>query len=215
MTSLKDRPGQRSLRLALGLALYGMSLAMLVKTDFGADPWTVFTQGLSQVTGFSLGQTTIVISLALLALWCPLRQRPGVGTVANALLVGPFLDLGMAWIPTPGHWGVRVLFLAMSVVGVAVATGLYVGAGWGPGPRDGLMTGLTQRGVPLIAARAGIEVTVLIIGWLLGGNVGLATVVFAAGIGPLVGYALPRLTLAVEGRHGDGQDSAQTSTCTP
>ncbi|MGI5143182.1 MULTISPECIES: YczE/YyaS/YitT family protein [unclassified Streptomyces] len=122
-----------------------------------------------------------------------------MGTAANALLVGPFLDLGIAWIPTPDSWGVRVLFLAMSVVGVAVATALYVGVGWGPGPRDGLMTGLTQRAVPLIAARAGIEVTVLIVGWLLGGNVGLATVVFAAGIGPLVGYALPRLTLPTEG----------------
>lgn len=212
MASLKDRPGRRSVRLALGLALYGTSLAMLVKADFGADPWTVFTQGLSRVTGLSLGQTTIVISLALLVLWGPLRQRPGVGTAANALLVGPFLDLGIAWIPTPDSGGVRVLFLAVSVVGVAVATGLYVGVGWGPGPRDGLMTGLRQRGVPLIAARAGIEVTVLFVGWLLGGKVGVATVVFAAGIGPLVGYALPRLTLPAEGPYRGGQDSVHTTS---
>ncbi|CAK7285814.1 Membrane protein [Streptomyces misionensis JCM 4497] len=212
MTSLKDRPGQRSTRLVLGLALYGMSLALLVRADLGTDPWTVFTQGLSQLTGLSLGQTTIVISLALLTLWGPLRQRPGVGTVANAVLVGPFLDLGIAWIPAPDQWGVRVVFLAMAVAGVATATGLYVGAGWGPGPRDGLMTGLTQLGVPLIAARAGIEVTVLVVGWLLGGHVGLATVVFAAGIGPLVGYTLPRLTLHAKGHHEQTSEPTTSRT---
>ncbi|GAB2818464.1 membrane protein [Streptomyces daliensis] len=194
---------QRALRIAAGLALYGTSQAVLVKAHLGTDPWTVFTQGLTRVTGFTLGQTTIVVSLALLALWVPLRQRPGLGTAANALMVGPFVDLGIAWIPAPAHWSVRVVFMAMAVLGVAVATGLYVGAGWGPGPRDGLMTGLARHGIPLIAARAGIEVSVLVVGWLLGGSVGVATVVFAGGIGPLVGYTLPRLTLP-PGRRGDG-----------
>lgn len=130
-----------------------------------------------------------------LAVWIPLCQRPGLGTAANALMVGPFVDLGITWIPEPAHWGVRVAFVAVSVLGVAVATGLYVGAGWGPGPRDGLMTGLARRGIPLIAARTGIGVSVPAIGWLMGGSVGVATVVFAVCIGPLVGCTLPRLTL--------------------
>ncbi|MEV0261964.1 hypothetical protein AB0I49_11515 [Streptomyces sp. NPDC050617] len=203
MARLDDRPGQRSLRIAVGLALYGMSQAVLVKARLGTDPWTVFSQGLARVTGFTLGQTTVAVSLALLALWVPLRQRPGLGTAANALMVGPFVDLGIDWIPAPEHWGVRVAFVVLAVTGIAVATGLYVGAGWGPGPRDGLMTGLARRGIPLIAARAGIEASVLAVGWLLGGSVGVATVLFAAGIGPLVGYTLPRLTLP-PARQGDG-----------
>jgi uncharacterized membrane protein YczE len=193
--TLADRPAQRSLRILTGLALFGLSLALLVKADLGADPWTVFTQGIAAVTGLSLGQTVIASSLLLLVLWIPLRQRPGVGTVANALLVGPFLDLGLDWFPAPHDAVVRAGFLAVAVAGIAIATGLYVGAGWGAGPRDGLMTGLADLGMPLIAARGAIELTVLVVGWLLGGSVGIATVVFALGIGPLVGYALPRLRL--------------------
>ncbi|GAA2614708.1 hypothetical protein [Streptomyces axinellae] len=215
MARLDDLPGQRSLRIAVGLALYGMSQAVLVKARLGTDPWTVFTQGLTRVTGFTLGQTTVVVSLVLLALWAPLRQRPGLGTAANALMVGPFVDLGIAWIPEPAHWGARAAFVAMSVIGVAVATGLYVGAGWGPGPRDGLMTGLARRGIPLIAARAGIEVSVLVVGWLLGGSVGVATVVFAAAIGPLVGYVLPRLTLPPARRGDGGHDGVQPAPGAP
>ncbi|MFD4787213.1 YitT family protein [Streptomyces sp. NPDC058459] len=190
-----DRPGQRSLRIVVGLALFGMSQALLVKARLGTDPWTVFTQGLAKVMELTLGQTTVILSLALLLLWVPLRERPGLGTAANALMVGPFVDLGITLIPAPEHWGPRFAFVAVSLSGIAVATGLYVGAGWGPGPRDGLMTGLARHGIPLIAARAGIEMTVLAVGWLLGGSVGVATIIFAVSIGPLVGYALPRLTL--------------------
>jgi uncharacterized membrane protein YczE len=137
----------------------------------------------------------VIVSVLLLGLWIPLRQRPGVGTVANALIVGPVIDLGLAVIPDPGSVPAQVAYMVVAIAGSAVATGLYVGAGWGPGPRDGLMTGLAARGVPLAVARAGIEITVLVIGWALGGTVGVATVLFATTIGPLVKQALQRLRI--------------------
>jgi uncharacterized membrane protein YczE len=190
-----DRPVARTIRLLSGLVLFGLALALLVQAHLGLDPWTVFTQGLARRTGFSLGEVTVAISLVLLLLWIPLRQRPGLGTVANAFVVGPVLDAGIALIPQPGPLFLRLLFLLLAVLAIAVATGLYVGAGWGPGPRDGLMTGLVDLGVPVYLARTLIEGTVLLAGWLLGGTVGLATVVFALSVGPLVGRALPRLAL--------------------
>jgi uncharacterized membrane protein YczE len=190
-----DRPVARSIRLLSGLVLFGLALALLVQAHLGLDPWTVFTQGVAQRTGLSLGEVTVVISLVLLLLWIPLRQRPGLGTVANAFVVGPVLDVGVALIPQPGSLVLRLLFLVLAVLTIALATGLYVGAGWGPGPRDGLMTGLGDLGVPIYLARTLIEGTVLLAGWMLGGTVGLATVVFALAVGPLVGRALPRLAL--------------------
>jgi uncharacterized membrane protein YczE len=195
VSPLSDRPVQRSIRLLSGLFLFGMSLVLLIKARLGVDPWTVLTQGLSKTTGLSLGEVTVGISVVILALWIPLRQRPGLGTVSNALLVGPVLDLGVAIIPTPDQLVTRVLFVVVAIPALALATGLYVGAGWGPGPRDGLMTGLAALGMPVFAARALIEVSVLVGGWFLGGTVGVATVAFAATIGPLVGLALRRLSL--------------------
>ena len=195
MTRTWDRPAQRATRLFTGLVLFGLALALLVKAHLGLDPWTVFTQGLSQITGLTLGQVTVVISVVVLVLWIPLRQRPGLGTVANALLVGPVLDIGLALIPTPHQLALRVLFLITAIPATAVATGLYVGAGWGPGPRDGLMTGLAALGIPVFVSRTAIEITVLVVGWVLGGSVGAATVLFAATIGPLVSRALPKLAL--------------------
>lgn len=186
---------QRSIRLLAGLLLYGMGLALLVKADLGLDPWNVLSQGISFRTGLSLGTVTVIISVLLLLAWIPLRQRPGLGTCANALLVGPFLDLGLAYLPTPHALTWRAGFLVVAVIVVAVATGLYVGAGWGPGPRDGLMTGIASHGIPIFAARAAIELTVLGLGWALGGTVGVGTVVFALAIGPLVHRALPALAL--------------------
>ena len=185
----------RSVRLLAGLVLFGLALAVLVQAQLGLDPWTVFTQGLATRTNLTLGTVTVLVSLVLLLLWIPLRQRPGLGTIANAFVVGPALDLGVAVIPVPDALVLRLVYLGVAVVAVAVATGLYVGVGWGPGPRDGLMTGLVDRGVPVYAARTLIEGTVLVAGWLLGGTVGLATVVFALTVGPLVGRALPRLAL--------------------
>ncbi|MFE1206999.1 YitT family protein [Streptomyces sp. NPDC058762] len=195
MRGAGDRVARRSALLLSGLTLYGVSTALLVRAGLGTDPWTVLTQGVAHATGLSLGAVMVVISAVLFALWVPLRQRPGIGTIANAALVGPVLDLALRSLPVPGPWPWRLLFLLAGVVGTSVATGLYVGAGWGPGPRDGLMTGLARLGVPVLVARTLIEISVLLGGWLLGGTVGIGTAVYAAGIGPLVAFFLPRLAL--------------------
>jgi uncharacterized membrane protein YczE len=195
MTGAWDRPVERSVRLLLGLVLFGLALATLVKADLGLDPWNVFTQGLARQLDLSLGQTTVIVSVLLLLLWIPLGERPGVGTISNALIVGPVVDLGLAVIPAPDQLAGQVVYMVAAIVGTAIATGLYVGAGWGPGPRDGLMTGLARRGIPIALARAGIEITVLVAGWFLGGTVGVATVLFALSIGPLVKIALHRLAV--------------------
>ena len=192
---LSDRPVVRSVRLLVGLVLFGLALALLVHGGLGLDPWTVFSFGVSRHVALSLGAVTVVSSVVVLLLWIPLRQRPGLGTVANAFVVGPVLDLGVALLPSPHAVVVRVLFMVAAVVLVAVGTGLYVGVGWGPGPRDGLMTGLVRLGLPLFLARTLIEGTVLLIGWLLGGTVGVATVLYALAVGPLVARLLPGLTL--------------------
>jgi uncharacterized membrane protein YczE len=175
--------------------LFGLGLAALVQADLGLDPWTVFHQGVSEHVGLSLGTITVISSLTVLALWIPLGERPGLGTIANALIVGPVLDLGVATIPAPHALALRLAYVLGGILVIAVATGLYVGAGWGPGPRDGLMTGLAKRGVPVALARASIELTVLVAGFLLGGTVGIATVLFATLIGPLVKPALTRLAV--------------------
>lgn len=190
-----DRTVLRSVRLLVGLVLFGLALALLVQARLGLDPWTVLTQGLATRLSLSLGTVTVILSLAVLALWVPLRQRPGLGTVANAFVVGPVLDLGVALLPGPASLSLRVLFVVLALVAIAVGTGLYVGVGWGPGPRDGLMTGLVSLGLPVYLARTLIEGSVLLVGWLLGGTVGIATVVFALAVGPLVGRAMPRLAL--------------------
>ena len=189
---------QRAIRLIAGLVLFGLSLALLVRANLGLDPWDVFSQGVSRRTGLSLGQVTVLSSVLVLVCWVPLRQRPGVGTLCNVVVVGPVLDLGLELVSSPRLLVVRAAFLAIAIVGVAVATGLYVGAGWGPGPRDGLMTGLAARGVPVFVARAAIELTVLLAGWGLGGQVGVGTVLFALAIGPLVARCLPALRIPIE-----------------
>jgi uncharacterized membrane protein YczE len=175
--------------------LFGVAIAVLVQADLGLDPWTVFHQGVAEHVDLSLGTITVLSSLIVLALWIPLGERPGLGTIANALIVGPVLDLGVAAIPAPHALVLRYAYVVVGIAAVAVATGLYVGAGWGPGPRDGLMTGMAKRGVPVAVARASVELTVLVAGWLLGGTVGLATVLFATTIGPLVKPALARLAI--------------------
>lgn len=195
MSGSWDRPVQRAARLLLGLVLFGLALALLVKADLGLDPWNVFNQGVARHLGLTLGEVTVLGSLLLMLAWIPLRQRPGLGTVANALLVGPVLDLGLKAIPAAGGIASQIAYMVVAIAGTALATGLYVGAGWGPGPRDGLMTGLAARGIPVAWARAGVEITVLAIGWSLGGSVGVATVLFATSIGPLVKHALRRLSV--------------------
>jgi uncharacterized membrane protein YczE len=193
--SLRDRPAERAVRLAIGLLLFGASLALLIKADLGLDPWDVFAQGVSRRTGLTIGTVTIASSLLLLLLWIPLRQRVGIGTFANALLVGAVIDVGLSVLPTPTGVGVQIAYLVVAVLGSGLGSGLYIGAGLGPGARDGIMTGLARRGVPLYLARGAIELSALLIGWLLGGSVGVGTIIFALAIGPLVGVLLPRLTM--------------------
>lgn len=167
---------------------------MMIQAQLGVDPWTVFAQGLSNVTGLSIGTLTVLTGFAVLLLWIPLKQRPGIGTVLNILVVGPALDLGMLVLETPPELWQRILLFALGLTFLAVASGLYIGSHFGPGPRDGLMTGLNSRlGVPIWLGRTGVEVTVLLIGWVLGGDVGFGTLAFAVLVGPLCGIALPLL----------------------
>lgn len=179
-------PG-RLARLYVGLLLYGASCALLVRADLGLDPWDVFHQGVARHTGLSIGTVSIVAGALVLLVWVPIRQRPGLGTVSNVLLVGLSMD-GTLWlVPEVRTLLVRVPLMAAGVVVNAVATALYISADFGPGPRDGLMTGLhraTGRSIRLV--RTAIEVTVLTAGLLLGGSAGVGTVAYALGIGPLV-----------------------------
>lgn len=190
---MRTRPDAGALiQLLVGLVLFGISLAVLVRADLGLAPWDVFHQGLAERTGFSLGTLVIAVSVAVLALWIPLRQRPGIGTLANALLVGLVVDGALVVLPEVDGAALRVLLLVGGILLNAVATGLYIGAGLGPGPRDGLMTGLASDRRSIRLVRTGIEVVVLVAGWLLGGSVGIGTALFALGIGPLTQPALHR-----------------------
>ena len=191
--------GRRLLHLYAGLVLFGISCAMIVAAGLGLGPWDVFHQGLSGQLGISLGWVVIGVGLLLLLLWIPLRQYPGVGTVSNAIVIGLVIDATLVFLRQPGSLGARVGLLAAGVILSGVATGLYIGAGLGPGPRDGLMTGLAARGHSVRVVRTTIELTVLVIGWLLGGTVGIGTVVYALSIGPLAHIFIPRLALVNAG----------------
>jgi uncharacterized membrane protein YczE len=181
-------------QLILGLFLYGIAVGLLVRADVGLDPWTVFAQGLEVQTGLSLGLISVLIGVVVLLLWIPLRQRPGIGTVLNVLIIGVMLDVTLFVVETSEPLWLKWLMFAAGLTLLALATGLYLGARFGPGPRDGLMTGMHARfGWTVWKVRAGVEITVLTIGWLLGGTVGFGTIAFALLIGPMVGWALPRL----------------------
>jgi uncharacterized membrane protein YczE len=191
---------RRTTLLLLGLGLYGLSLALLVRADLGLAPWDVFHQGVAEVTGLSLGAVIVATSFVVLMLWIPLRERPGVGTIANAVLVGVGVDLFSAVLPDVDGTVVRWLLLPAGVVLNGVATGLYIGAGMGPGPRDGLMTGIARRGHPIRVVRTSLELAVLIVGIALGGSFGVGTIAYALGIGPLVHIFLPWFTRFADGR---------------
>jgi uncharacterized membrane protein YczE len=196
IATLIPRPrGRRLARLYSGLVLYGVSDAMLLLAGLGVDPWDVLHQGLSRRLGLGVGTWSIIVGAAVLLLWMPLRQRPGFGTASNVFVVGAVIDLVLAVVPDPHGLGLRSLVLVAGVVLNGVATGAYIGAGLGPGPRDGLMTGLAKRGLSIRVVRTYIELTVLLIGWLLGGSVGVGTVVYALGIGPLAHFFIPRLAI--------------------
>lgn len=191
----------RLVRLAVGLFLYGMGIALMIRGNIGASPWDVFAQGLSRTTGVTFGWCTIIISGAVLLLWIPLRQRPGVGTIANAILIGLFADLGLAMIPQAEQLLLQGVLFAAGLFIVAFATALYIGAGMGPGPRDGLMTGLVRvTGRPVWMIRTGIELAVVVVGFFLGGVVGAGTAAFAVGVGPLTQVTLRWLRVDLRGK---------------
>jgi uncharacterized membrane protein YczE len=190
---------RRVTQLLLGLTLYGVSMAMMIRSTLGLDPWDVFHAGLVNHVPLTFGQMTIVVGALVLLLWVPLRQWPGLGTVANVIVIGLAADAGLALIPAPESLWARVPLLLSGLVLNGVAGGLYIGSQLGPGPRDGLMTGFARRtGLSIRLVRTTIEVVVLAVGWLLGGPVGLGTVLYAVSIGPLVQFFLPRLTIELE-----------------
>ena len=190
-----DRLPERITRCVLGLALFGVGISLIIDARIGVPPWDVFHQGVAGRVDRSIGTVIIATGAALMLLWIPLRQMPGIGTVLNAIEIGLVANVAIALLPQPESLLAQVPMMLSGVVVVALGSGLYIGSGLGPGPRDGLMTGLAARGVPLRVARTAIEVTVLVVGWFLGGQVGVGTVVFALGIGPLVQMLLPRLAM--------------------
>ena len=181
----------RLAQLYAGLLLYGISSSLLVLAGLGLDPWDVFHQGLSRTFGLAIGTWAIIVGVAVLLLWIPLRQRPGIGTVSNVILVGLTMNVVLGHFHQPHAMAARIACLACGVLLNGIATGMYIGAGLGPGPRDGLMTGLAARGHSIRVVRTGIEVLVLATGWLLGGTVGVGTVVYALSIGPLAHVFIP------------------------
>src|SRR5690349_24182781 len=186
----------RLVQLYAGLVLYGISSSLLVLAGLGLDPWDVFHQGLSRTFGLAIGTWAILVGAAVLLLWIPLRQRPGIGTVSNVILVGLTMNVVLGHVHAPHATAVRIACLVCGVFLNGVATGMYIGAGLGPGPRDGLMTGLAARGHSIRVVRWGVELTVLATGWLLGGTVGIGTVVYALAIGPLAHVFIPLLTIS-------------------
>ncbi|GAW42320.1 hypothetical protein SH203_02736 [Brevundimonas sp. SH203] len=191
---------RRLTQLFAGLVLYGLSIAMIVRADLGLDPWDVLNQGVferfAHPAGISFGLVVNLIGLAVLLLWIPLRQKPGVGTVANVLVIGTVANVGLDLIPSGLGLPLRTGLLVLGIVLNGVASGAYIGAGLGPGPRDGLMTGIVARtGWPVKWVRTSIELTVIAVGWLLGGSVGLGTVLYAVTIGPLVHVFLPMFAI--------------------
>lgn len=193
------RLAERLLRLLLGLWLYGVAIALIIESTLGASPWDVFHLGVALHLPVSFGVVMILAAAAVLLAWIPLHQMPGLGTLANALLLGPFADLALVMIDTPQSLWLRCAFLLGGVLLCAFATALYVGAQLGPGPRDGLMTGFARRtGWSIRRVRTAIEISVLVIGLLLGGVAGLGTVVFALGVGPLAQLFLRSMVVRIE-----------------
>jgi uncharacterized membrane protein YczE len=183
------------------LWLYGLSAALMVRSGLGLDPWDVLHQGLAKHLGLAIGTVVIIVGAVVMLLWIPLRQRPGIGTISNAVLVGVSLNVSLELLPTGTPLPVRIAEMTGGVLLCGLATGMYIGADLGPGPRDGLMTGLARRtGRSIRLVRTGLELTVLVTGWLLGGTVGVGTVLFAVAIGPLVQLFLPRFDVRRRGR---------------
>src|SRR5919112_1717726 len=198
MHQLRTRPARRLVQLYAGLVLYGLSMALLVRSGLGVMPWDVLHQGLARQLGWSLGVVTMVVGALVLLAWVPLRERPGLGTVSNVVVIGLVLDAALAVLPEPSSLPLRVGLVGLGIALNAVATAAYIGVHLGPGPRDGLMTGLVRRsGRSVRLVRTSIEVAVVGAGCLLGGTLGIATVLYALAIGPLVQVLLPRLSVGL------------------
>jgi uncharacterized membrane protein YczE len=190
-----ERRLHRFVQLYAGLILYGLSTSLMVRADLGLSPWDVLHQGVGAQTALTIGQATVAVSGIVLLLWLPLRQGMGVGTVSNAIVIGVAVDLFLAVIPRVGTIAARSGLLVSGVVLNGIATGVYVGAGLGPGPRDGLMTGLAARGRSIRVVRTTIEVSVLLLGAALGGTVGIGTALYALAIGPIAHLTIPAFTV--------------------
>jgi len=197
---------RRLIQLFTGLVLYGISDSMLLLAGLGVDPWDVLHQGLARRTGVPVGTWAIIVGVVVLLLWIPLRQRPGIGTLCNVVVVGAVIDAVLATISPPHSLPVQAAVMVSGVVLNGVATGLYIGAGLGPGPRDGLMTGFAAHGHSLRLVRTCIEITVLAAGWLLGGTVGVGTVVYAVCIGPLAHIFVPLFSRPKPGKAARDDD---------
>jgi uncharacterized membrane protein YczE len=189
------RRARRFAQLLAGLILYGVTASMLVLAGLGLDPWDVLHQGLARTFGLGMGTWVIIASVVVLLAWIPLHQRPGVGTLANGLVVGLVIDLVLAVVHAPHAVPARVALLIGAVIGNGIATGLYIGAGLGPGPRDGLSVGIAGRGHSMRVVRTMIEGSVLLTGFLLGGTVGIGTVAYAVSIGPISHHTIPWLAI--------------------
>lgn len=213
------RLGRRLPQLLVGLWLYGVSLAFMVRGDLGVAPWDVLHLGVIEHVPLSLGTVIEILSFVVLLLWIPLREKPGIGTVANALLVGPSADLTLALVGRPDALAWRIVLMVAGVLLCALATAMYIGAQFGRGPRDGLMTGLVRRtGLSIRLVRTGLEVTVVLVGLVLGGPIGVGTVLFALTIGPITQWVLPgwvvtlRTAAVPAGPTGPAQDPAIVSS---
>jgi uncharacterized membrane protein YczE len=183
-------------RLLLGLELCGIGLAFIIAAELGLDSWDVFHEGVSEQTGISIGMVTILVGFSMFAISLPLGEQIGLGTILNVLLIGSTIDLVLLFLDTPEAAVVQWVFLLGGTLLFAIGSGFYIGAGLGPGPRDSVMTAFAKRGLPVGVVRTVIEVAVVVLGWLLGGDVGVGTVIFALTIGPLVAFFLKRLTIA-------------------
>jgi uncharacterized membrane protein YczE len=193
----------RLFRLFLGLTLFGVGAAMMVRSELGLSPWNAFHQGVSQLIGISMGNVVILTGVVVLLLWIPLRQRLGLGTLANTLWIGVTIDFVLNVTPEIENLAAQSALMLGGVVAIAIGSGFYIGAGLGPGPRDGIMTGLARRGLSIRSARTIIEATALTIGVLLGGQAGVGTIVFLFGIGPLVQIFLRLLSFEKTDYSGD------------
>jgi uncharacterized membrane protein YczE len=189
-------------RLIVGLYLFGLGIAFQIRATLGLAPWDVFGQGLANITGLSFGLATVLASALILLLWIPLKQKPGLGTIFNALLIGPFIDLSLRFVPSAADWGIfgQIVWYVLGMTIIALGTGIYIGARLGPGPRDGLMTGSVKKfGKPVWIVRTVLEGGATLIGLALGGPVGLGTLLFVVGIGPMVQVSMRAFGLVDKG----------------